>query len=110
MNEKSLFVTLQVRHIFHEMKQFELLGWEYKIEASFLEIYNEHIVDLLDSQPKLLEIRMADSKGHDLYVSNLRVEEIHSPEELHNCLLVAQQNRAVAATQANERYNHTISK
>lgn len=98
-----------VRHIFHEMKQFELLGWEYKIEASFLEIYNEHIVDLLDSQPKLLEIRMADSKGHDLYVSNLRVEEIHSPEELHNCLLVAQQNRAVAATQANERSSRSHS-
>ncbi|XP_051164119.1 protein claret segregational [Leptopilina boulardi] len=98
-----------VRHIFHEMKQFELLGWEYRIEASFLEIYNEHIVDLLDSQHKLLEIRMADSKGNDLYVSNLRVEEIHSPEELHNCLLIAQQNRAVAATQANERSSRSHS-
>lgn len=86
------------------MKQFELLGWEYRIEASFLEIYNEHIVDLLDSQPKVHEIRMADNKGHDLYVSNLKIEEIHSPEELHECLLTAQRNRAVAATQANERY------
>lgn len=85
------------------MKQFELLGWHYRIEASFLEIYNEHIVDLLDSQPKIHEIRMVDSKGQDLYVSNLRVEEIHSPEELHECLRIAQCNRAVAATQSNER-------
>lgn len=87
------------------MRQFQLLGWEYKIEASFLEIYNEHIVDLLDSKPKVHEIRMADSKGHDLYVSNLRIEEINSPEELQECLLIAQRNRAVAATKSNERYN-----
>lgn len=85
------------------MRQFELLGWEYRIEASILEIYNEHIVDLLDSQPKTHEIRMVDSKGQDLYVSNLRVEEIKSPEELHECLRTAQRNRAVAATQSNER-------
>ncbi|KZC14236.1 PREDICTED: protein claret segregational-like isoform X2 [Dufourea novaeangliae] len=98
-----------VRHIFQEMKQFQLLGWEYKIEASFLEIYNEHIVDLLDSQPKTHEIRMADSKGHDLYVSNLKIEEIHSPEELHKCLLTAQRNRAVAATQSNERSSRSHS-
>ncbi|XP_011690178.1 PREDICTED: protein claret segregational [Wasmannia auropunctata] len=98
-----------VRHIFKEMKQFQLLGWEYRIEASFLEIYNEHIVDLLDSQPKTHEIRMVDSKGQDLYVSNLRIEEIHSPEELHECLRIAQRNRAVAATQSNERSSRSHS-
>lgn len=86
------------------MKHFELLGWEYKIEASFLEIYNEQIVDLLDNNRKSHEIRMVDSKGHDLYVSNLLVQEINSPEELYQCLLIAQQNRAMAATQSNERY------
>ncbi|XP_033220439.1 protein claret segregational-like [Belonocnema kinseyi] len=107
--EMEGMIPRTVKHIFSEMKQFELLGWEYRIEASFLEIYNEHIVDLLDSQPKLLEIRMADSKGNDLYVSNLQVEEIHSPEELHKCLLIAQQNRAVAATQSNERSSRSHS-
>jgi len=85
------------------MKHFELLGWQYRIEASFLEIYNEHIVDLLDSQSKTHDIRMVDSKGQDLYVSNLRIEEIHSPEELHKCLRIAQLNRAVSATRLNER-------
>ncbi|XP_076167652.1 protein claret segregational isoform X2 [Ptiloglossa arizonensis] len=98
-----------VQHIFKEMRQFQLLGWEYQIEASFLEIYNEHIIDLLDSQPKIHEIRMADNKGHDLYVSNLKIEEIHSPEELHECLLIAQRNRAVAATLSNERSSRSHS-
>ncbi|XP_076619691.1 protein claret segregational-like [Colletes latitarsis] len=98
-----------VRHIFKEMMQYELLGWEFQIKASFLEIYNEHIVDLLDSQAKTHEIRMTDSKGQDLYVSNLQVQEIHSPEELHQYLLIAQHNRAVAATQSNERSSRSHS-
>lgn len=108
-NETEGMIPRTVRHIFQEMKQFQLLGWEYQIEASFLEIYNEHIVDLLDCQQKTHEIRMADSKGHDLYVSNLKIEEIHSPEELHECLLTAQRNRAVAATQSNERSSRSHS-
>ncbi|XP_031849770.1 protein claret segregational [Nomia melanderi] len=107
--ETEGMIPRTVRHIFQEMKQFQLLGWEYRIEASFLEIYNEHIIDLLDSQSKTHEIRMADSKGHDLYVSNLKIEEIHSPEELHECLLIAQRNRAVAATQSNERSSRSHS-
>ncbi|GAB1865384.1 Protein claret segregational [Camponotus japonicus] len=98
-----------VRHIFKERKQFELLGWEYQIKASFLEIYNEHIIDLLDSQPKTHDIRMVDSKGQDLYVTNLKIEEIHSPEELYKCLETAQCNRAVAATQSNERSSRSHS-
>ncbi|CAL7936089.1 unnamed protein product [Xylocopa violacea] len=107
--ETEGMIPRTVRHIFKEMKQFQLLDWEYQIEASFLEIYNEQIVDLLDSQSKNHEIRMADSKGHDLYVSNLKVQEIHSPEELHECLLIAQRNRAVAATQSNERSSRSHS-
>ena len=58
----------------------ELLGWQYRIETGFLEIYNEDIVDLLDSQQKSHEIRMAD-----LYVSNVRVEEING---IPNCTTV----------------------
>ncbi|XP_050458119.1 protein claret segregational-like [Cataglyphis hispanica] len=109
MEQSEGMIPRTVRHIFKEMKQFELLGWEYRVKASFLEIYNEHIVDLLDSQLKTHEIRMVDSKGQDLYVSNLRIEEIHSPEELHECLETAQRNRAVAATKANERSSRSHS-
>ncbi|XP_076291014.1 protein claret segregational [Lasioglossum baleicum] len=98
-----------VRHIFQEMKHFQLLGWDYRIEASFLEIYNEHIIDLLDPESKTHEIRMADSKGHDLFVTNLTIEEVHSPEELQEFLLIAQQNRAVAATLSNERSSRSHS-
>ncbi|XP_046736786.1 protein claret segregational-like [Diprion similis] len=98
-----------VKHIFEEKKQFEVLGWEYVIEASFLEIYNEHIVDLLDDHPKTHEIRMTDSKGTDIYVTNLRIEQVNSPAELQDCLRLAQKNRAVAATHSNERSSRSHS-
>ncbi|XP_076648906.1 protein claret segregational [Halictus rubicundus] len=107
--ETEGMIPRTVRHIFQEMKHFQLLGWEYRIEASFLEIYNEHIVDLLDPQSKTHEIRMADNKGHDLFVTNLTIQEVHSPEELQECLLIAQRNRAVAATQSNERSSRSHS-
>ncbi|XP_011303315.1 protein claret segregational [Fopius arisanus] len=107
--EMEGMIPRTVRHIFEEMKEFKLLGWQYKIEASFLEIYNEHIVDLLDANQKTHEIRMVDNKGTDLYVTNLQVEEINSPQELHECLRTAQQNRAVAATTANERSSRSHS-
>ncbi|XP_014229310.1 protein claret segregational [Trichogramma pretiosum] len=107
--ETEGMIPRTVKHIFKEMKHFEMLGWEYKIEASFLEIYNEQIVDLLDYQRKSHDIRMADSKGTDLYVTNLLVQEINSPEELNQCLLMAQENRAMAATQSNERSSRSHS-
>ncbi|XP_071582627.1 protein claret segregational-like [Temnothorax nylanderi] len=93
-----------VRHIYKKIEELGILGWEYRIEASFLEIYNEHIVDLLEPKKhETHEIRMVDKKGQDLYVSNLHIAKINSQEELHECLRTAQRNRAVAATQSNER-------
>lgn len=47
--------------------------WKYAIHASFLEIYNEQLFDLLEPgrDPRELDIRMADAKGTDVYVTNL---------------------------------------
>jgi len=45
---------------------------------------------------------MVAGKSQELYVNNLQIEEIHSPEELHEYLRIVQRNRTVAATQSNE--------
>ena len=45
-------------------------------QASFLEIYNEEIRDLLATEKNLkYDIKMADSKGADVYVTNLKVHK-----------------------------------
>jgi len=44
------------------------------MEASFLEIYNEEIRDLLATEKGLkYEIKKVDSKTNDIYVPNLKV-------------------------------------
>ncbi|XP_024878857.1 protein claret segregational-like, partial [Temnothorax curvispinosus] len=101
-----------VRHIFEQMKQLELHGWKYEIEASILEIYNERIVDLIHHDEfKKHEIRV-DKNNKDMEVTNPQIKKIGSEEELHECLRTAQYNRRVAPTQSNERSSrsHSVTK
>lgn len=51
------------------MKQFQLHGWKYRMEASFLEIHSEYTIDF-NSELKTHEIRMV--KDQDLYFSNFQ--------------------------------------
>jgi len=78
---------------------------EFRGESQYiiLKVYNEQLIDLLDVQSKILDIKMLDKDGQDLYVINLRIQDINSPEEFYDCFKTAQHNRAVAATQSNER-------
>ena len=47
------------------------------MKASFLEIYNEEIRDLLATEKNLkYDIKMTDSKGSDMFVTNLKVSPV----------------------------------
>lgn len=99
--------------IYESFNSLKSIGWEYTVQASFLEIYNEKIHDLLDPKNKSdLEIRMTDIKGTDVYVTNLTVVTMSCAEELKKNLIIAQRNRAVAATENNERSSrsHSVTK
>ena len=74
------------------------------MEANFLEIYNEDIRDLLATEKNLkYEIKMGAKDQGSSYVTNLRVEEVTTPRQIELLLRRAQKNRAVAATNCNER-------
>ena len=80
------------------------LGWSYKMEASFVEIYNEEIRDLLATERGLkYEIKRVDSKSTDIYVTNLITEAVTCGSNVNPLLRRAKKNRAVAATNCNER-------
>ncbi|XP_071582364.1 protein claret segregational-like [Temnothorax nylanderi] len=85
-----------VRYILDRKKELKLSGWDYRVEASFLEIYNERIIDLLNLnfQPnnKKHKIRIFDSSDQDAYVSNLQIKKIQSPEEFNEYLRIARRN------------------
>lgn len=79
-------------------------GWEYSIKASFLEIYNEVLFDLLSNEQKDLDIKMANPRDlTEIYVSNLTEVDIRNADELHELMHMAKQNRATASTVGNER-------
>ncbi|NP_001119723.1 kinesin-like protein Ncd [Bombyx mori] len=97
--------------IFTCMEDLKRMGWELTIKASFLEIYNEVIYDLLNpsKDQENHEIKMVNSKGGDVYVSNLKEEEVKSSHEFIRLMIFAQRNRQTAATLNNERSSRSHS-
>lgn len=80
--------------------------WSYKLTASFFEIYNDTVQDLLVQKTsgntgKKCQI-MRDANGN-AYVDNLFKKDVTSPEELNWLLCQAFDNRAVGSTDMNAR-------
>lgn len=98
--------------IFTCMDDLKKMGWDIEIKASFLEIYNEVIYDLLNSSKDQVshDIKMVNSKGPvDVYVSNLKEEEVKSSHDFIKLMIFAQRNRQTAATLNNERSSRSHS-
>jgi kinesin family protein C1 len=103
-DEKLGIIPRTVKLLFDSTKNAEILGWKYTIKASFLEIYNEVLYDLLSNDNKDIEIRMANAKNKtEIYVSNLTEIEVTTSARLHELMAIARSNRATASTAGNER-------
>ncbi|WAO94828.1 Kinesin-like protein [Fusarium falciforme] len=90
-------------------------SWEYTMEGSFVEVYNEELNDLLtpnerssEGRPKKLEIRHDESRKQTVIV-NCKSVRLNSPSSVETMLAEAQNNRSVAATKANERSSRSHS-
>ncbi|KAK4777741.1 hypothetical protein SAY87_017928 [Trapa incisa] len=71
----------------------------FTCKCSFLEIYNEQILDLLDPSSSNLQIREDNRKG--VYVENLKEVEVTNAREVLLQLIQGAANRKVAATNMN---------
>jgi len=108
--EQCGVIPRTIRQIFEIKQQLVEKSWSYKLHASFLEIYNEEIRDLLQTDSSLKhEIKMTDSKGTDVHVTNLRVEEVSNEGQIEAIIEKARKNRAWAKTLANERSSRSHS-
>eukprot|EP00075_Anas_platyrhynchos_P014926 XP_027304179.1 carboxy-terminal kinesin 2 [Anas platyrhynchos] len=93
-----------VRHLFGGARQLEHKGWQYSFSASFLEIYNEALRDLLGGdRGGELEIRHVSSASKELHVPNLRCVPVASEDEVLGLLQTAASKRSVARTALNDR-------
>ena len=101
--------------VFKTSNQLQEKGWEYKMEASFLEIYNENIRDLLGSDDSVkYEIKMVDNgktnvENSEVMVTNLKIVDVTDQQQVYSLLKTAAQNRAVGATKCNERSSRSHS-
>ena len=87
---------------------------QYNMQASFLEIYNETIRDLLTSQTSSKaslqhDIKLDPSLPGGVHVTNVTPTPVRSQAKVAQLLRQAAKNRAVAATNCNERSSRSHS-
>ncbi|KAI3993815.1 hypothetical protein MKX01_002828 [Papaver californicum] len=80
---------------------------KFTCKCSFLEIYNEQILDLLDPSSANLQIREDSKKG--VYVENLKEMEVTCARDVIQLLVQGTNNRKVAATNMNHASSRSHS-
>ncbi|KAF5184726.1 Kinesin, partial [Thalictrum thalictroides] len=80
---------------------------KFTCKCSFLEIYNEQILDLLDPSSLNLQIREDAKKG--VYVENLKELEVTNARDVMQQLIQGSANRKVAATNMNRASSRSHS-
>ncbi|KAL7648704.1 UNVERIFIED_CONTAM: hypothetical protein RMT77_000611 [Armadillidium vulgare] len=96
-------------YLFNQLATFE--DREFTIKASFLEIYNEKVIDLLNigTNAKPLQVRWS-KKARGFFVENLFAIECYELDDLLAVLEEGLRNRAVASHNMNDfsSRSHTI--
>lgn len=74
-------IPLAVRQVFQTATELKAKGWEYSFEASFIEIYNETLRDLLTGRTDV-DIKQLSKNSTEVLVTNLSVEVVDSIEKV----------------------------
>jgi kinesin family protein C1 len=112
MSSEDGMIPRATHQIYETATNLKEKGWEYTMEGSFVEVYNEEIHDLLgnskDSEKKKHDIRHDDSRKQTT-VTGLKTVALDSPNTVEMMLKQAANNRSVAATKSNERSSRSHS-
>ncbi|EFC46509.1 kinesin-14 [Naegleria gruberi] len=103
-------IPRSVDQIFESAERLKERGWTFSIVASFVEIYNETIRDLLDSTTKdNVKHEIKHTKDGSTSVTGIKYVNVSGPQHVQDLLKIASKNRAVAATQSNDRSSRSHS-
>lgn len=112
MSSPDGMIPRATAQIYAEAQRLEEKGWRYKMEGSFIEVYNETYNDLLgraeDLDKKKVEVRHDTAKKQTTLENTVSVE-LDSPDRVEEILKTADKNRTVAATKANMRSSRSHS-
>ncbi|ORX94298.1 carboxy-terminal kinesin 2 [Clohesyomyces aquaticus] len=112
MSSTDGMIPRATAQIYAEATRLEEKGWRYKMEGSFVEVYNESYNDLLgkseDLDKKKLEVRHDPAKKTTTLENAVSVT-LDGPDRVDEILKTAAKNRSVAATKANQRSSRSHS-
>ncbi|KAE9583472.1 Kinesin-like protein [Colletotrichum fructicola] len=109
MSSQDGMIPRATHMIYDTVNKLKEKSWTYKMEGSFIEVYNEELNDLLtEGKGRKLEIRHDDVRKQTTVV-NCKSVSLDSADTVEMMLDEAQKNRSVAATKANERSSRSHS-
>ena len=80
---------------------------KFLVRCSYLEIYNEAILDLLGKKGEKLDIKQDPDKG--IYVQNLTSFIVKSTPEIEQCMVAGTKNRKTGETAMNKESSRSHS-
>lgn len=101
--EQPGVIPRAVREVFQLVRAQEKAGddWDYTIGMSYLEIYNEKVLDLLSPSTQDLPIR--EDKDRNIFIPGLTHTTLSSFSDFHTHFIPASLNRTTASTKLNHR-------
>lgn len=98
-----------VEHIFGEIGKERRQDVEYLVKASFLEIYQEQVIDLLSGSAEGFNLQLREDLKRGVYVEGLIEEIVGSIGDTYELLKTGTCNRHVGATTMNKESSRSHS-
>ncbi|RCI02574.1 hypothetical protein CU098_001368 [Rhizopus stolonifer] len=101
-SEHQGIVPRFIQDLFYRIEQKKGSTTEYQVLVSFLELYNEDLLDLLNPQSKKkCEVQIREDINGNIYWAGVREEVCQTPEELVKYLVKGSLGRTTGSTDMN---------
>ena len=75
---------------------------DYEIKVSYIEIYNENVIDLLNNENENLSLMIIEDPNKGVYVPNLKEFKINNANDLKKLITKGNKRRTMAPTNQNK--------